>query len=49
LHTRPERAGARAGARALSCTRDLRERATFALRAVTWEVTADMVLACGRT
>ena len=49
LHTRLERAGARAGARVLSCTRDLRERATFALRAVTWEVTADMVLACGRT
>ena len=43
------RAGGRAGGRtrALSCTRDLRERAAFALRAVTWEVTADMVLACG--
>lgn len=49
LHTRearPERAGALALTR---CTRDLRERVTFALRAVTLAVTADMVLCGWRT
>ena len=44
LHTKPRRAAARGFAALMRFVRELRERETFALRAVTLAVTVDMVL-----
>jgi hypothetical protein len=48
LHTKPRRAAARGFAALMRFVRELRERETFALRAVTLAVTVDMVLGVRR-